>query len=156
MISTIQAKPIDAVRYNPDRDARVEVTLRMKRDELEKFEAFMSSGEWERAQAAREAKLQDCVKSIEALFDTARRHMGTSGGRVCATLLASLYNGDRVKMDVSDLKRLDAPLFEHALNTIRLCAETNTEPHQFFENGGTHFEQMIADWGLEKKRRARR
>lgn len=156
MSAIIQAKPLDAVRYNPDPDALIEVTLRLKRTEVDKLDAFLESGEWERARAAREAKLQECVGSLEALLDTARRHVGTSGGRVCATLLASLYNGDRVKLDVSDLKRLDETLFEHALNTIRLCVQTSTEPHQFFDNGGVLFEQMIADWGLEKKRRARR
>jgi len=96
------------------------------------------------------------VASLETVFHTQGRHLGTSGGRVCATLLASLYNGERVKFDVSDLRRLDQDLFEHAMNTIRLCYETNREPHTFFVEGGRLFEEMIERWGLEKKRRRAR
>lgn len=139
----------------PTPDDQVTVKLTLPRDQVEKLHAFLQSDTWEKAQAARKAHVVECHESIDMLFDTARRHMGTSGGRVCATLLASLYNGDRVKFDASDLRRLDGELFEHALNTIRLCYELNREPHTFFDDGGRLFEQMIADWGLEKKRRAR-
>ena len=85
-----------------------------------------------------------------------RTTRSTSGGRVCATLLASLYNGYRVKFDASDLRVLDQVLFEHAMNTMRLCYELNAEPHTFFQDGGRLFEEMIETWGLEKKRRARK
>ncbi len=131
------------------------VQVQIRADQVEKLHAFMAIDTWDKAQAARNAELEDCVKSVAALLNTARRHVGTSGGRVCATLLASLYNGDRVKFDVSDLRRLDQELFEHAMNTMRACYELNREPHTFFENGGRIFEEMIATWGLEKKRRAR-
>ncbi|HRQ59169.1 MAG TPA: hypothetical protein PLN31_17275 [Azoarcus taiwanensis] len=137
----------------PDHEVTVKITL--PRDQVEKLHAFLNCDTWEKAQAARNANLAECHDSVAVLLDTTRRHLGTSGGRVCATLLASLYNGDRVKLDVSDLRRLDAHLFEHALNTIRLCYELSREPHTFFEGGGHLFEQMIADWGLEKKRSAR-
>jgi hypothetical protein len=48
---------------------------------------------------------------------------------------------------------LDSANFEHLLNILRLRFETHREPHQFFVNGGALFEQIIADWGLEKRRR---
>lgn len=131
------------------------VTVTLPASNLEKFSAFMHSDMWDRAQAARDAELPKLTDSLTALLSCARQHMGTSGGRVCATLLASLYNGTRVKFDASDLRVLDPDLFEHALNTMRLCYQTNREPHEFFENGGSVFEGLIADWGLEKKRRAR-
>ncbi len=133
-----------------------QITVTLPADQAEKLHAFMAGDTWERTQAARRADLDRCVDSVCILLNTARRHLGTSGGRVCATLLGSLYNGDRVKFDASDLRRLDSELFEHALNTMRACYELNREPHTFFDNGGQIFEQMIADWGLEKKRRARR
>lgn len=131
------------------------VTLKIRADRVEKLHAFMAGDTWEKAQAARNADIEACVKSVGVLLNTARRHVGTSGGRVCATLLGSLYNGERVKFDASDLRRLDQELFEHAMNTMRACYELNREPHTFFENGGVLFEEMIATWGLEKKRRAR-
>ncbi len=131
--------------------ATVEVTL--PREKLDKLHAFMASDTYEKAEAARKAKLHECVKSLEIALTWAVHH-DTSGARVFATLLASMYNGNRVKFDVSDLKILDQENFEHALNCMRLCQETYREPHQFFKNGGALFEKMIKDWGLEKKRRA--
>lgn len=153
-MNVIDVRPLDQVRYTPEAgDELVRVTATLRRGELEKFNAFMSGDAWEKAQAARNADLDKCAQSVAALLNAARQHLGTSGGRVCATLLASLYNGDRVKFDVSDLRRLDQCLFEHAMNTMRICYELNREPHQFFDNGGRLFEEMIETWGLEKKRR---
>lgn len=151
MSETIEALPVK--RNVPDADERVEVTLTIPRRKLEKLHAFMSGDTWEKAEAARNAKLSECVKSAAALLNTARRHLGTSGGRVCATVLASLYNGERVKFDLSDLRGLDMELFEHTINTMRACYELRMEPHQFFEDGSRLFEEMIETWRLEKKRR---
>lgn len=154
-MNSIEVKSMGDLRGPLPPVEQFEVTLQMTRDRLNKLQAFMDGDMWDAAQAAREAKLSECTKSVAVLLNTARRHMGTSGGRVCATLLASLYNGERVKFDVSDLRRLDMALFEHALNTMRACYELSMEPHQFFENGSQLIEQMIADWGLEKKKRRR-
>lgn len=150
----IEALPVS--RTVPEPDALVTVTLTIPRSQVDKLHAFMGGDTWEKAQAARDARLSECVKSAAALLNMARRHRGTSGGRACAAVLASLYNGFRVKVDLSDLKCLDAELFEHALNTMRACYELHMEPHQFFEDGGRLLEELIADWGLEKKPRRRR
>lgn len=144
-IIPLPEKPAD------DRMIRVELTI--PRSDLEKLHAFMSSDTWEKAEAVRKGDLTQCLKSLEIALTVATRQFGTSGGRVFATLLASMYNGNRVKFDVSDLKCLDMANFEHALNCMRLCQELHKEPHQFFDKGGDLFEQMIADWGLEKKKR---
>lgn len=137
-------------------DPDVVLRITLPRSKMLKVASILDSDTWEKAQAARELKLSECHESIGVLFNTQRQHLGTSGGRVCATLLASLYNGDRVKFDVSDLRSLDAHLFEHAMNTMRLCYELNAEPHTFFTEGGRLFEEMIERWGLEKKRRRAR
>lgn len=122
--------------------------------EYEKLLAFWDSGTFEKSSAARDARLDGCLKSAEIALNWATRH-NCSGARIFATLLASLYNGNRVKLDVSDLRGLDAENFEHAINVIRLSFETHSEPHTWFQNGGRIFEKMIDDWRLEKKRRAR-
>ena len=122
--------------------------------DYEKLLAFWNSDSFEKASAARDARIDDCLKSAEIALNWATRH-NCSGARIFATLLASLYNGNRVKLDASDLRGLDKGNFEHALNVIRLSFETNSEPHDWFKNGGAIFEKMIDDWGLEKKRRAR-
>jgi hypothetical protein len=137
-------------------DPDVVMRITLPRSTMLKALSLFESGAWEKAQAARDVRLSGCRRALDALFNTQRQHLGTSGGRVCATLLASLYNGDRVKFDVSDLRRLDEDLFEHAINTMRLCYELNAEPHTFFTEGGRLFEEMIERWGLEKKRRRAR
>jgi hypothetical protein len=131
----------------------VTVTLTISADKVDKLHAFMASDTWEKAEAARKADLDGCIDSLERAVKIATTHYGTSGGRVFATFLASLYNGNRVKVDASDICNLDAANFEHLLNILRLRFETHREPRQFFENGGDLFEQIIKDWGLEKRRR---
>lgn len=138
----------------PADERMIKVELTIPRSDLDKLHAFMAGDTFENAEVARHADLNYCLKSIEIALTVATTHYGTSGGRTFATLLASMYNGYRVKFDVSDLKYLDMANFEHALNSMRLCQELHKEPHQFFENGGEIFEKMIKDWCLEKKRRA--
>lgn len=150
-MSEIQIIPLELEQPSDDRMMTVKITL--PRDKYAKLSAFMDGDTWEKARAVRNAKLSECLKSLEVALNLALKH-DTSGARVFATLLASMYNGNRVKFDVSDLKLLDATNFEHALNCMRLCQELHREPHQFFEKGGELFEQMIRDWKLEKKRRA--
>lgn len=135
------------------RDSMVRLSVTLPRQKLQKLHDFMADGTWEKAEEARRANLTTCLKSLEIAVTWACKH-DTSGARVFATLLASMYNGNRVKFDVSDLKLLDRENFEHALNCMRLCQELHREPHSFFRNGGDLFETFIKDWKLEKKRRA--
>lgn len=152
MSTDIKIIPIED-HIDSQREGMVRVSVTLPRTDLPKLHAWMDSDTFEKAEAARKARLDDCLKSLEHALNWAMRH-DTSGARVFATLLASMYNGNRVKFDVSDLKLLDRANFEHAMNSIRLCQETHREPHQFFVKGGELFEQMIRDWKLEKKRRA--
>lgn len=154
-MSTATLNPMPACRRDHG-DEDVTVRMTMPKSRLAKLQTLLDADTWEKAQAARDLKLSECHQSIGVLFNTQRQHLGTAGGRVCATLLASLYNGERVRFDVSDLRCLDQHLFEHALNTMRLCYELNAEPHTFFSDGGRLFEEMIERWGLEKKRRRAR
>lgn len=118
--------------------------------EFDKLNAFWNSGLFEQATAARKGTLDACQNSAEIALDQALNQSG-SGAMVLARVLASLYNGNRVKLDVSDLRRLDYANFEHAINCMRLSFETNSEPHTWFEGGGELFEKMIKTWGFEKK-----
>lgn len=152
MSTEIKIIPLED-HLDSQRDGMVRVSITIPRADLPKLHAWMESDTFEKAEATRKARLDGCLKSLEIAVNWALKH-DTSGARVFATLLASMYNGNRVKFDVSDLKLLDAGNFEHALNSMRLCQETHREPHQFFQNGGALFEQIIRDWKLEKKRRA--
>lgn len=153
----MSAQPIVATLPNHPHPTREGVyVVEVPADKFAKLNAFFNADTFEKAEAARDARLDECFKSAEVALRVATTHYGTSGGRVFATLLASLYNGNRVKFDVSDLRCLDSANFEHALNVMRLSFETHSEPHTWFKGGGTIFEQLIADWKLEKKRRAAR
>ena len=151
---TIKENPLD--NGVPVRDGYISITTTIPRAKFEKFNAAMHSDDWEKREELRRANLEQCVESIKVALEWATRS-DCSGAATFARLLASLYNGERVQMDASRLVfSLDATNFEHAMNVIRLCHETSREPHTFFVDGGAIFETMIADWGFEKKRRARR
>lgn len=162
-MTVIEQKPVADVRAAisapppADPDAMVKITLTIPQRDVKKVHAWMSSDTHEKARAIREADLSDGAESIAELLRLARGHgYDTSGGRAAATLLASLYNGARVKFDVSDLKLLDSENFEHAMKAMRVCYAWSVEPHQFFKNGGDLFEHLIKTYGLEKKRRTAR
>ena len=133
-------------------DGDVTWRITLPAEKVEKLFAFMNDDAWEKAQAIRATGINECKASLQVALNWALKH-DTSGARVFATLLASMYNGRRVKLNVSDLKLLDQGNFEHAMNCIRLCQETHREPHEFFQNGGELFERMIQQWGFEKKQR---
>lgn len=151
-MNDIKIIPIED-HLDSQRGEMVRVSVTLPRSDLKALHEFMDRATLDKAAAARHADLTGCLKSLEIAVNWALKH-DTSGARVFATMLASMYNGNRVKFDVSDLKRLDRANFEHALNSMRICQELHREPHQFFENGGALFEQIITDWKLEKKRRA--
>lgn len=136
----------------PNRPGKRDGTLVVEIPEadFDKLNAFWNSDVYSKAAAAREARLADCQNSAEVALTQALSEFG-SGAEVLARVLASLYNGYRVQLDVSDLRRLDMANFEHALNCMRLSFETCSEPHTWFENGGELFEKMIKRWGFEKK-----
>lgn len=154
--TTIEIKQNPLHDGMPPREGRIAVTCTMPAEKFAKFNAFMHSDEFERAQALRTARLEQCVDSLGVALKWALQH-DCSGAATFARLLASLYNGNRVQMDASRIIfSLDGENFEHAMNVLRLCGETRREPHTFFVNGGELFEQMIKQWGFEKKRRVRK
>ena len=127
----------------------VTFSLTIEEGEQAKLMAFMSSDSWERAEEVRKATLHECTNSLKHCVMWAQRDCGSS--RVFAHFLASLYNGYRVKADVSDIGALDPENFEHLMNVLRLCYMTQREPHSFLVNGSEVFEGIINQWGMEQK-----
>jgi hypothetical protein len=80
-------------------------SLPIEEGERAKLMAFMSSDSWERAENVRHATIQECTKSLEHCVRWAEHDCGSSN--VFAQFLASLYNGYRIKADVSDIGTLD-------------------------------------------------
>lgn len=146
-------KDINEGRHIPDPDRMVEFTLTVPETDAPKLQAFMNSDSYEKAEAIRDADIEECTKSLEHCVNYASREYG-SGATVFAQFLASLYNGNRVKADVSGISSLDRSNFEHLMNVLRLCKITSSEPHSFFKNGNDIFEAIIKRHGLEKRRKS--
>lgn len=125
------------------------LSLTIKEGERAKLMTFMSSDSWERAEKVRHATIQECTKSLKHCVRCAERDCGSS--RVSEHFLASLYNGFRVKADVSDIGMLDPESFKHLTNVMRLCYMTQREPHTFIDNGSEIFEGIISQWGIGRK-----
>ncbi|MFK7849657.1 MAG: hypothetical protein AB8D78_01660 [Akkermansiaceae bacterium] len=90
------------------------------------------------------------VSSLKRLVELAATS-DTGGANVAAQVALGLYNGSDYPMDLTELCRLDDDLFEDAMNVIRLRIETQTEPHEFFANGGRLFQQIAQDWNFRPK-----
>jgi hypothetical protein len=143
----------DTGRLAPDDSKVFEVTMTVRGEsELAKLRAWKDSDAYERAQAIRAAELAQCIDSLKFCVKAVLERPSGGTARI-AQFLASLYNGDRVRADVSGIGALDGEHFQHLMNVLRLCFETHREPHSFFKNGNAIFEQIIADYGLEKRRR---
>ncbi len=141
-------------RIQPAREGMVTVTLTIPSEKADKLQAFMHSETWEKAEAARKANLEQCVQSLLECVRFVRRHHANST-RFIASVLCSLYNGDRVKVDLSGIGLIDMHWKEHVLNVIRLHYEGMREPHTYIVDGGRIFEEIIKQYGFEKHRRRR-
>ncbi len=143
----------DSGRLAPDDEKIWKVTMTVRgEDQLRKLNAWMSSDDYEKAQTIRAADLAQCLKSLEFCVNAVLTRPSGGTARIAA-FLASLYNGSRVKVDLSGIFALDMEHFAHVQNVIRLCYESGREPHSFFKKGNDIFERIIADYGLEKRRR---
>ncbi|SRR5258708_2734448 len=150
MTPDVELAPARAPLADPD--AMVSVTLTIPRHQVDKLHAFMAADTWDKAMAARNADVIKCRESLLQCVRFVRQHRASST-RFIASVLGSLYNGDRVKVDLSGIGHLDMHWAEHVLNVIRLRYEDMREPHEYFKDGGKLFEEIIAEYRLEKRRR---
>lgn len=70
----------------------------------------------------------------------------TSGGRVCANVLLSLYDSDTYPFPIADLGVLNLPLLEHALIAIRGRVLLGEEPHTIAADGQEAFHRLLELW----------
>lgn len=150
---SIALKDLIESGHIPDPNKLIQITFTLPEPDLPKLHAFMHSDQFEKAEELRKAKMAEWTKSLEHVVKYASHEYG-SGATVFAQFLASLYNGNRVKADVSGLRSLDGRNFEHMMNVIRLCYMAGREPHDFFKNGNDIFEFIIKRHKLEKRRKS--
>lgn len=67
-----------------------------------------------------------------------------------ARILLGLYNGSRFPLDLTNLRSLDYSIMEDVITVLRMDANALQEVHCYFEGGGRIFEQLAADWGLNR------
>jgi len=98
-------------------------------------------------QVVREHRRSQGVESLKRLFEFADQN-SCGGSRVIAMVLASLYNGYRFRVDLTDLRLLSSEYFQDVLNVLFLDHAPAQEVHQYFTNGGQRFEQMFERYSL--------
>lgn len=133
-----------------------QVTHQIPEDRLQAFDLLMDefrAGESRFDRAAQAFAQQEAderaqgVKALESLFEFACTNR-CDGSRVVAEVLASLYNGHRFKVDLTDLRLLDSQRFGEVLQVLHLDHKPEQEVHCYFRNGGARFEAMFKDYGL--------
>lgn len=88
--------------------------------------------------------LADYQLAVKALMPVALTV--TSGGRVAANLLLSLYDSNTYPFPMADLGLLDLDLLEHALIAIRGRVLLGEEPHTISADGKEAFDRLVELW----------
>ena len=152
--------PRSAAGTFDDRDCQVTLTIPMAR--LEAFNAMVDefrTGEskWDVVQTIEQRADEDRqtrgVESLKRLFAFAEQH-STGGSRVIASVLASLYNGHRFQVDLTDLRLLDSQFHQDVLNVLALDKVPEQEVHCYFDKGGRRFEALFERYGLPDRGKA--
>lgn len=133
-------------------ERRIKVSVEVPETKLEAFNAMLNefwSGEskWEVLQVLREHRRTQGVESLKRLFEFAETN-SCGGSQVIALVLASLYNGYRFRVDLTDLRLLSSDYFQDVLNVLFLDHAPAQEVHQYFVNGGQRFEALFERYGL--------
>jgi hypothetical protein len=102
----------------------------------EKEQAFL------RSQVA--VTLDDYSKAVVHLVGLAR--CDTSGGRIAAQVLLSIYNGDSWHVNLVELGLLDYDYIYSALVAIRGRLTVHEEPHNIIKDGSAIFADLEVQW----------
>ena len=134
----------------------VSATVEFPGDRLNAFNAMIEefkAGDtrWDAAaadaQRARASKQEQGVASLKRLFDFAEKNR-TGSSRVIAAFLASIYNGGRFRMDLTELRLLGSQFHQDVLHVLAMDHVPELEIHHYFEGGGDRFERMFESYEL--------
>lgn len=82
------------------------------------------------------------VEALQRLIPVARHHYTGQSG-VVARFLLGLYNGSVWYFDLTDLRRLDAHLFDDCITLLRMDAKVRQrELHNYLIDGSTIFREL--------------
>lgn len=130
----------------------LKVTVDVPKERFEAFnrmldEFYSGESKWDVMQLANKRKRDDGVEALKRLFAFATEN-SCGGSKVVANVLASLYNGNRFKFDLTDLRVLDEGLRDDVLLVLYLDSSGGHEVHNYLPHGGRKFEDMIRYYGL--------
>jgi hypothetical protein len=101
-------------------------------------------------------------RALITLWNVTQMHIGTSGAKACAGVLLGLYNGQRFPMDLTDLRLLDEPLLQAAVDVIHSDAtRCQREVHEWLNqltgrrDFGQRFEHLAHEYACFKKGRSK-
>lgn len=104
------------------------------------------------AQRAAEVRAQDHDAGLDSLAHLIDYTFGTGNQcEVVARFLAGLYNGQDFPFDLSDLRVLDADVFEHCMAVLRVAQRADVEIHEYIPDGSNVFCTILRDWNLIKR-----
>lgn len=75
--------------------------------------------------------------------------------RHVAAFLLGLYNGNRFKFDLTDLRCVDRAIFDDCMDVLQMDSTSWKEVHTFFPKGGAQFEQLADDWRIPDREKLR-
>ncbi|WP_460104143.1 DUF7673 family protein [Pseudomonas sp. S2_D10] len=84
------------------------------------------------------------IEALHRLMPAAQGYSGQIG--VIGRFLLGLYNGQDYPFDMTELRRLDAALFDDCIAVLRLDHTTEREVHRYFENGDEIWEELRNRW----------
>lgn len=94
-------------------------------------------------------------KAVLEIYSAAVRHGDTGGGSRCRLLLLGLYNGPRFPFDLTDLRSLDASLYQAAMVVLDMDARrTWCEIHVLVDallGEGARTGALFENWAFEMR-----
>lgn len=97
-----------------------------------------------KADQERPAIRQAGIEALHRLLPVARRDTGQS--RIVARLLLGLYNGKAYPVDLTELRGLDAGLFDDVIAVLRLDNRPEQEVHTYLPNGDAIWDELRERW----------
>jgi hypothetical protein len=95
-------------------------------------------------QAERPAIRKAGIEALVRLLPVAQRDTGQSG--VIGRFLLGLYNGPAHPFDLTELRRLDAGLFDDCVAVLRLDNSPEQEVHTYFPDGDAIWQDLRRVW----------
>ena len=84
------------------------------------------------------------IDALVRLVPVAQRDTGQSG--VIARFLLGLYNGPAHPFNLTELRRLDAGLFDDCIAVLQLDNSPEQEVHTYFPNGEAIWKELQRNW----------